>query len=128
MELRDKFIPKNDVVAMPKEMSNRDYWANNMNANIEKLDLPYKNPEVIEALSKITSKNPNISKNFKRNEAHVCSFFVQGKCTRGAACPYRHENITDEDLERMQKGNGRVEDKIRERYDGVNDPLAQKIH
>ena len=27
----------------------------------------------------------------------------------------------------MQKGNGRVEDKIRERYDGVNDPLAQKI-
>jgi len=30
--------------------------------------------------------------------AHVCSFFLQGKCNRGKACPYRHENIKEEDL------------------------------
>ena len=28
---------------------------------------------------------------YKRNRAHVCSFFVRGECTRGAECPYRHE-------------------------------------
>ena len=27
----------------------------------------------------------------------------------------------------MQKGQGRVEDRIKDRYNGVNDPLAQKI-
>ena len=32
---------------MPKDLANRDYWANNMNAEIDKLDLPYRNPEVI---------------------------------------------------------------------------------
>lgn len=28
---------------------------------------------------------------YKRNRAHVCSFYVRGECTRGAECPYRHE-------------------------------------
>lgn len=27
----------------------------------------------------------------------------------------------------MQKGNGKVEDRIKDRYNGTNDPLAQKI-
>jgi hypothetical protein len=49
---------------MPKELANRDYWANNMNANIENLDLPYRNPEVIEALSKVAKMH---GVNEKRN-------------------------------------------------------------
>lgn len=28
---------------------------------------------------------------YKRNRAHVCSFYIRGECTRGAECPYRHE-------------------------------------
>lgn len=28
---------------------------------------------------------------YKRNRAHICSFYVRGECTRGAECPYRHE-------------------------------------
>lgn len=28
---------------------------------------------------------------YKRNRAHICSFFIRGECTRGAECPYRHE-------------------------------------
>lgn len=28
---------------------------------------------------------------YKRNRAHVCSFYVRGQCTRGLECPYRHE-------------------------------------
>lgn len=26
---------------------------------------------------------------YKRNRAHLCSFFAKGECTRGAECPYR---------------------------------------
>jgi len=49
--LRDKFVDKNELVEMPTDVANRDYWANKMNANIEKLDLPYNKPEVKEALA-----------------------------------------------------------------------------
>lgn len=113
---------------MPKDLANRDYWANNMNASIDKLDLPYKNPEVIKSLAQISERHTNHqTKNYNRNQAHVCSFFVQGKCNRGKACPYRHENITDEDLKAMQKGQGKLEDRIKDRFNGVNDPLAKKI-
>ena len=37
---------------MPKDEANRDFWANNMNASIDKLDLPYRKPEVLEKLKK----------------------------------------------------------------------------
>ena len=112
---------------MPKDVANRDFWAHNMNANIEKLDLPYKNPEVLQALKTVVERHTSQNKNYQRNQAHVCSFFVQGKCNRGKACPYRHDNITEEDLQAMQKGQGRLEDKIRDRFNGTNDPLAKKI-
>ena len=61
---------------MPKDVANRDFWANNMNANIDKLDLPYKNPEVLEALKNVAERHTGQEKNFQRNKAHVCSFFL----------------------------------------------------
>ena len=127
MELRDKFISKENKVDMPKDGVNRDYWAHNMNMQIEKLDLPYEDPEVKKALQKVAERHTGMKTNYKRNQAKVCSFYVQGKCTRGNACPFRHENITEEDLKSMVKGQGKVEDRIKERYHGKNDPLAQKI-
>lgn len=115
---------------MPKELANRDFWANKMNANIKELDLPYKKPEVVEELRKVAERHKPADKDshkFDRNRPHVCSFFVQGKCNRGKACPYRHDDITDEDLKAMQKGQGKFEDRIKNRYNGVHDPLAEKI-
>lgn len=41
---------------MPKEIANRDFWANNMNQNIENLDLPYRKPEVIEKLKEVSER------------------------------------------------------------------------
>ena len=67
------------------------------------------------------------SKAAKRNAAHVCSFFVKGTCNRGISCPYRHTNITEQDLESLKKGNGSIDEKIRERFNGINDPIARKI-
>ena len=42
---------------MPKDVANRDFWANNMNGNLDKLDLPYKNPEVLEALRNVAERH-----------------------------------------------------------------------
>lgn len=63
---------------------------------------------------------------YKKNQAHVCSFFVKGECNRGDLCPYRHQNITDEDLESMKKGVN-IDERIKERFKGINDPIAKKI-
>jgi pre-mRNA-splicing factor RBM22/SLT11 len=38
-----------------------------------------------ELLLKLARKTPY----YKRNEAHICSFWVKGACKRGAECPYR---------------------------------------
>ena len=108
---------------MPTEVANRDFWANKMSEQIDTIDLPFRQPEVLEKLKAISTK-PTSS---KRNLPHICSFFVQGKCNRGAACPYRHDNITEEELEAMQKGQRKVEDQIKDRYAGIDDPLAEKI-
>jgi pre-mRNA-splicing factor RBM22/SLT11 len=56
---------------------------------------------------------------YKRNLAHICSFFVKGECKRGAECPYRHE-LPDDDPE-LSKQN------FKDRYYGKDDPVAKKM-
>ncbi|XVE59365.1 hypothetical protein DITRI_Ditri05aG0040800 [Diplodiscus trichospermus] len=55
---------------------------------------------------------------YKRNRAHICSFYVRGECTRGAECPYRHEMPETGELSQQN---------IKDRYYGVNDPVALKL-
>ncbi|KAJ0260068.1 Zinc finger CCCH domain-containing protein 25 [Hirschfeldia incana] len=55
---------------------------------------------------------------YKRNRAHVCSFFIRGECTRGDECPYRHEMPETGELSQQN---------IKDRYYGVNDPVALKL-
>ncbi|KAL4859438.1 Zinc finger CCCH domain-containing protein 40 [Chlorella vulgaris] len=55
---------------------------------------------------------------YQRNRARICSFFVRGECKRGAECPYRHEMPTSGPLS---------EQNIKDRYYGVNDPVANKM-
>lgn len=54
----------------------------------------------------------------QRNKAQICSFFARGECKRGAECPYRHEMPTSGPLS---------EQNIKDRYYGVNDPVANKV-
>jgi pre-mRNA-splicing factor RBM22/SLT11 len=54
----------------------------------------------------------------QRNLAKVCTFFAKGKCTRGAECPYRHE---------MPKTGELADQNIKDRYYGINDPVANKM-
>jgi len=57
---------------------------------------------------------------YKRNQPHICSFYVKGECKRGEECPYRHEKPTDPD-DPLSNQN------IRDRFYGVNDPVAEKL-
>lgn len=55
---------------------------------------------------------------YKRNEAHLCSFYARGECNRGVLCPFRHEIPTDPDLAKQN---------FKDRYYGTNDPVAKKM-
>ena len=57
---------------------------------------------------------------YKRNRPHICSFWVKGECKRGEECPYRHEKPTDPD-------DPLADQNIKDRYYGVNDPVADKL-
>ncbi|CAI5737076.1 unnamed protein product [Hyaloperonospora brassicae] len=57
---------------------------------------------------------------YKRNRAHLCSFYARGECTRGDECPYLHEMPRDKD-DPLAKQN------IKDRYYGKNDPVAAKM-
>ena len=54
---------------------------------------------------------------YKRNRAHVCSFYVRGECTRGAECPYRHEmpvtgELSQQNIKDRYYGYSICQDKI----------------
>eukprot|EP01017_Pseudomicrothorax_dubius_P033005 TRINITY_DN4376_c0_g1_i4.p1 TRINITY_DN4376_c0_g1~~TRINITY_DN4376_c0_g1_i4.p1 ORF type:complete len:375 (+),score=82.57 TRINITY_DN4376_c0_g1_i4:115-1239(+) len=115
VQVRDQML-ENGGVNVPKIAENRDYWAQQMNQNLEQLQLPYDKMEAPseEALEKFARRGPQ----YKRNQAKVCSFFVKGTCTRGEECPYRHELPQEGPLS---------EQNLKDRFHGTNDPLAERI-
>eukprot|EP00835_Amoeboradix_gromovi_P007111 NODE_1068_length_1514_cov_0.063604.p1 type:complete len:285 gc:universal NODE_1068_length_1514_cov_0.063604:436-1290(+) len=53
-------------------------------------------------------------------KANICTFFAKGKCNRGDECPYLHEKVLLDD----NTDGKRI---YRNRYFGIDDPLAAKI-
>jgi len=71
------------------------------------------------AVNPVLNKLARNTPYYKRNLAHICSFWVKGNCTRGSQCPYRHANDhTDPDLAHQN---------IKDRYFGKDDPVAAKM-
>lgn len=74
---------------------------------------------------------------YKRNRAHVCSFFVKGECNRGSECPYRRVPCSrslyflDSPFylyrHEMPVNNELSKQNIQDRYHGRSDPVANKI-
>ena len=66
----------------------------------------------------------NLSKQHKfklyNRKAHVCSFWIKNTCNRGEECPYLHEKVLLDDNTDGKKI-------YRNRYFGIDDPLAAKI-
>ncbi|CAO3669966.1 unnamed protein product [Rhizopus stolonifer] len=117
VEVRDKAL--NLKSEAPSTNINRQYFAQNLAQKAEiwmnciiQVELT---PESRDMLGQLSRKEPY----YKRNRAHVCSFFLKGECNRGEACPYRHEQPNPNETNLKQN--------FRDCYHGKNDPVAQKM-
>jgi len=109
--------------SMPTSAVNREYFLQNQDTELEKGDgtgpggalgkLPSHKHELLMKLARTTPY-------YKRNRPHICSFWVKGECKRGEECPYRHDKPTDPD-------DPLADQNIKDRYYGVNDPVAKKL-
>ncbi|KAK9120428.1 hypothetical protein Syun_018045 [Stephania yunnanensis] len=115
--VRDLALAINSNDAIPKSDVNREYFAEEHDrrarAGID-YESSYGKVRANDTILKLQRTTPY----YKRNRAHVCSFYVRGECTRGAECPYRHEMPITGELSQQN---------IKDRYYGVNDPVALKL-
>eukprot|EP00188_Purpureofilum_apyrenoidigerum_P002518 Plantae.Rhodophyta-Purpureofilum_apyrenoidigerum.ctg25862.p1 GENE.Plantae.Rhodophyta-Purpureofilum_apyrenoidigerum.ctg25862~~Plantae.Rhodophyta-Purpureofilum_apyrenoidigerum.ctg25862.p1 ORF type:complete len:490 (-),score=54.12 Plantae.Rhodophyta-Purpureofilum_apyrenoidigerum.ctg25862:75-1436(-) len=119
VQVRDQTLAEADRQAtiIPRSDVNREYTASMQERAIENGDVDriYESEHGNKGLAeKLSRKGPF----YERNRTHVCSFFVRGECTRGAYCPYRHEMIEENELSQQN---------LKDRYYGVNDPVAEKM-
>eukprot|EP01101_Sappina_pedata_P008712 TRINITY_DN4889_c0_g1_i1.p1 TRINITY_DN4889_c0_g1~~TRINITY_DN4889_c0_g1_i1.p1 ORF type:complete len:379 (+),score=99.74 TRINITY_DN4889_c0_g1_i1:46-1182(+) len=112
VQVRDSALGEVDEI--PLSEANREFMADMNEKKVEDGLTGYGKVPPNEMLSRIARNKPY----YKRNENHICSFFVRGTCTRGLECPYRHEMPIDNELSHQN---------IKDRFFGVNDPVANKI-
>lgn len=98
---------------LPESDANKEYALKRM-AEEGELGAQYNEAKPNDLILKLQRTTPY----YKRNKARICSFFVRGECKRGAECPYRHE---------MPLGGELADQNIKDRYYGVNDPVARKM-
>lgn len=101
--------------AIPTSDINRQYYVNRMEAVMgEEQNTPSSGPQRAghAVLEKLARDTPD----YKRNRPHVCSFYARGACTRGEACPYRHEIPTENPKQ-----------SVADRYHGTNDHVARSL-
>jgi len=116
VQVRDATLSQ--IQAIPQSEVGREWFAMHADRRIGQSELsePYgRLDRPVQQLSKIARTSPY----YKRNLAHVCSFWLKGQCTRGATCPYRHEK--DDHDPSLANQN------MKDRYFGNKDPVAQKI-
>ncbi|XP_057953251.1 zinc finger CCCH domain-containing protein 49 [Malania oleifera] len=117
VQVRDTALSINSNDAIPKSDVNREYFAEEHDRKARagiNYESSYGKFPANDTILKLQRTTPY----YKRNRAHVCSFYVRGECTRGAECPYRHEMPVTGELSQQN---------IKDRYYGVNDPVALKL-
>ncbi|CAL2242447.1 unnamed protein product [Prunus armeniaca] len=117
VQVRDTALAISSNDAIPKSDVNREFFAEEHDrkarAGID-YESSYGKARPSDTILKLQRTTPY----YKRNRAHVCSFYIRGECTRGAECPYRHEMPITGELSQQN---------IKDRYYGVNDPVAMKL-
>ncbi|KAJ9552361.1 hypothetical protein OSB04_016406 [Centaurea solstitialis] len=117
VQVRDTALSINSNDAIPKSDVNREYFAEEHDRRARAgldYESSYGKARPNDTILKLQRTTPY----YKRNRAHICSFFIRGECTRGAECPYRHEMPVTGELSQQN---------IKDRYYGVNDPVALKL-
>lgn len=120
IQVRDAALKIKDDI--PRSDVNKEYYVQNIDSEINKIDATTPAGAVGKsaAASDLLMKLARTSPYYKRNRPHICSFWVKGECKRGEECPYRHEKPTDPD-------DPLADQNIKDRYYGVNDPVADKL-
>eukprot|EP00250_Pteridium_aquilinum_P021277 c25080_g1_i1 orf=253-1719(-) len=117
VQVRDSALGINTNDVIPKSDVNREYFAEEQDRKA-RAGLDYESSFGKARPNDTILKLQRTTPYYKRNRAHVCSFYVRGECTRGAECPYRHEMPITGELSQQN---------IKDRYYGVNDPVASKL-
>ncbi|XP_064390745.1 pre-mRNA-splicing factor RBM22-like [Halichondria panicea] len=120
VQARDSVLNVTDT--LPKSDVGREYYLQNMEQKIAESGRTEpgggEGKASNDLLLKMSRTRPYYM--YKRNRPHICSFWVKGECSRGEECPYRHEMPTD-------PNDPLSNQKIKDRYHGVNDPVAEKL-
>jgi pre-mRNA-splicing factor RBM22/SLT11 len=121
VQVRDTFLARgsggDERVLVPESDANREWFAQQHSRMLEQDGaVSAYGKAQSNALVQLARKEPY----YKRNRAHLCSFFARGECNRGDTCPYLHEMPRNQD-DPLAKQN------IKDRYFGKNDPVALKI-
>ncbi|XWS71616.1 hypothetical protein CRYUN_Cryun03dG0153200 [Craigia yunnanensis] len=117
VQVRDTTLYINSNDAIPKSDVNREYFAEEHDRRARAgldFESSYGKVRPSDTILKLQRTTPY----YKKNRAHICSFYVRGECTRGAECPYRHDMPETGELSQQN---------IKDRYYGVNDPVALKL-
>ncbi|XP_076915360.1 zinc finger CCCH domain-containing protein 40-like [Bidens hawaiensis] len=117
VQVRDTALSIDSNDSIPKSDVNREYFAEEHDRRA-RAGLDYESSFGKERPNDTILKLQRTTPYYKRNRAHICSFFIRGECTRGAECPYRHEMPVTGELSQQN---------IKDRYYGVNDPVALKL-
>ncbi|KAM5566474.1 zinc finger CCCH domain-containing protein 40 [Rosa sericea] len=117
VQVRDTAMAINSTDAIPKSDVNREFFAEEHDRKA-RAGIDYESSYGKARPSDTILKLQRTAPYYKRNRAHVCSFYIRGECTRGAECPYRHEMPITGEL---------AQQNIKDRYYGVNDPVAMKL-
>lgn len=117
LQVRDQFLAQNGATAVvPTSAVNREFFARQQEA-IYASGGADAAAVVSDQLCRLARSDPY----YRRNLPKICSFFLKGECTRGAECPYRHEQPPHEKDSKLASQN------MKDRYYGVNDPVADKM-
>jgi pre-mRNA-splicing factor RBM22/SLT11 len=114
VQVRDHFLDGGGP-EVPQSDVSLEYMAQQNDKMVEQGLIKWGQKRADEAIKRLARTTPY----YKRNRAHICSFFLKGECRRGDECPYRHEMPPEESELSHQN--------FHDRYYGVNDPVAKKM-
>ncbi|KAG9153391.1 hypothetical protein Leryth_017293 [Lithospermum erythrorhizon] len=117
VQVRDTALSISTHDSIPKSDINREYFAEEHDRKA-RAGIDYESSFGKVRPNDTILKLQRTSPYYKRNRAHICSFYVRGQCTRGLECPYRHEMPETGELSQQN---------IKDRYYGINDPVAAKL-
>jgi len=123
VQVRDAALSEEQKLVMPQSGVNQQYFVQNLKKEIESGEFDAKRKAAMSRPSELLNQLQRTgAPAYARNKAKICSFFVKGCCTRGAECPFRHELPQE-----IHKDPSLAKQNIKDRYHGVNDPVAAKM-